>query len=110
MKKAQEYASEMLVVYADCLMSKDWDPLRKKISEVLVNVAVREVTELRRMRNVSKDSALIPIFKDQRKKYQSICTTVNKVHDSLLNVTDFDKTVEAIHPTIYDWYVSNVLA
>ena len=72
-------------------------------------VAVSEVQELRKMRNISTDKGLIQIFKEQRQKYGSICKIVNGVKADLLSITDFDEVIKEIHPSIYDWYVSEVL-
>ena len=110
MKKAKEHASELLVVYADAIMQENWQLLTKKMSDVFMAVAVSEVQELRKMRNVSTDNGLIPIFKEQRQKYGSICKIVNGVKPDLLSITDFDEVIKEIHPSIYDWYVSVVLA
>lgn len=109
MKKAKEHASELLVVYADAVMQKNWQLFTKKMSDVFMAVAVSEVQELRKMRNISTDNGLIPIFKEQRQKYGSICKIVNGVKSNLLSITDFDEVIKEIHPSIYDWYVSAVL-
>ena len=110
MKKAKEHASELLVVYADAVMQENWQLFTKKMSDVFMAVAVSEVQELQKMRNVSTDNGLIPIFKEQRQKYGSICKIVNSVQSDLLSITDFDGVIKEIHPSIYDWYVSAVLA
>lgn len=110
MRKSKEIANEICVVYADAIMQDNWKLFTKKISDVFLEVAVNEVQELRKMRNVSTDSGLIPIFKEQRQKYNSICKVVNTVKSDLLSVTDFDEVIKEIHPSIYDWYVSNVVA
>ena len=110
MKKAKEHASELLVAYTDAVMQEDWQLFTNKMSDVFMAVAVSEVQELRKMRNVSTDNGLIPIFKEQRQKYGSICKIVNGVKSDLLSITDFDEVIKEIHPSIYDWYVSAVLA
>ena len=109
MKKSKEHASELLVVYADAVMQENWQLFTKKMSDLFMAVAVSEVQELRKMRNVSTDKGLIPIFKEQRQKYGSICKIVNGVKADLLSITDFDEVIKEIHPSIYDWYVSEVL-
>jgi hypothetical protein len=110
MKKAKEYASELLVVYADAAMQENWQLFTKKLSDVFMDVAVSEVQELLKMRNISTDNGLIPIFKEQRQKYGSICKTVNGVKPDLLSITDFDEVIKEIYPSVYEWYVSQVLA
>jgi len=109
MKKAKEYANELLVVYADAVMQENSQLFTKKLSDVFMAVAVNEVRELQKIRNVSTDNGLIPIFKEQRKKYGSICKIVNGVRPDLLSITDFDEVIKEIYPSIYDWYVSTVL-
>lgn len=109
MKKAKEHANELLVVYADAVMHENWQLFINKISAVFTAVAVSEIHELRKIRNVSTDNGLIPIFKEQRKKYGSICKIVNGVKSDLLSITDFDEVIKEIHPSIYDWYISVVL-
>lgn len=110
MKKGKEHASELLVIYADAIMQENWKLFAEKLSNVFLEVAVNEVQELRKMRNVSTDNGLIPIFKEQRQKYGSICKIVNGVKADLLSVTDFDEVIKEVHPKIYDWYVSAVIA
>ena len=44
-------------------MQEDWKLFTKKLSDVFMEVAVKDVQELRKMRNVSTDNGLIPIFK-----------------------------------------------
>ena len=56
------------------------------------------------------DNGLIPIFKEQRQKYNAICKVVNTVKSDLLSITDFDEVIKEVHPSIYEWYVSNVVA
>jgi hypothetical protein len=109
MKKAKEHASELLVAYSDAVMQENWHLFTKKISDVFMEVAVNEVKELRKMRNVSTDNGMIPIFKEQRQKYGSICKIINGVKPDLLSITDFDELIKEIYPSIYDWYVSVVL-
>ena len=109
MKKSKEHASELLVVYADAVMQENWQLFTKKMSDVFMAVAVIEVQELQETRNVSTDKGLIPIFKEQRQKYGSICKIVNGVKADLLSITDFDEVIKEIHPSIYEWYVSEVL-
>ena len=109
MKKAKEHANELVVAYSDAIMKKDWSLFTKKISDVFYQVAVFEVKELQIARNIKNDNALIPIFKDQRKKYGSICNIVNVVKADLLSITDFDEVIKEVHPKIFDWYVSDVL-
>jgi hypothetical protein len=109
MKKAKEHASELLVVYADAVMQENWQLFTNKMSDVFMAISVSEVQELRKMRNVSTDNGLIPIFKEQRQKYGSICKIVNCVISDLLSITDFDEVIKEIHPNIYDWYVKEVL-
>jgi hypothetical protein len=109
MKRAKEHANELLVVYADALMEEKWQLFTKKLSDVFMALAVSEVEELRKMRNVSTDNGLIPIFKEQRKKYGLICKIVNEVKNNLLSTTYFDEVIKEIYPSIYDWYVSSVL-
>ena len=110
MKKAKEHASELVVSYSDAVMNNNWDIFKTKISDVFYEVAVNEVKELQKARNIKLDTGLIPIFKDQRKKYGSICQIVNTVKADLLSITDFDNVIKEIHPNIYGWYAENVLA
>ena len=107
--KAKEHAGELLVAYADAIMQDDWQLFTKKLSDIFYAVAVDEISELRKMRNVSTDNGLIPIFKEQRQKYGTICKIVNGVKPNLLSITDFDEVIKEIHPSIYDWYLSAVL-
>lgn len=109
MKKSKEHASELLVAYADAIMQENLQLFTKKLSDTFIAVAVSEVQELRKMRNVSTDNGLVQIFKDQRQKYGSICKIANGVKADLLSITDFDEMIKEIHPSIYDWYVSEVL-
>ena len=110
MKKAKEHASELLVVYADATMQGDWKLFTNKLAEVWMEVAVKEIQELRKMRNVSTDNGLIPIFKEQRQKYGSICKIVNEVKPDLLSLSDFDEIIHEVHPSIYEWYSTNILS
>ena len=110
MKKSKEHASELLVVYADAIMQENWKLFTQKLADVFREVAINEVHEMRKARNISTDNGLIPIYKDQRLKYGSICKIVNGVKADLLSITDFDEVIKEVHPKIYDWYVSAVLA
>jgi hypothetical protein len=107
--KAKEYAKEILVVYADAIMLNKWQLFTVKLSEVFMSIGVTEVKELQKARNVSTDKGLIPIFKQQREKYGTICKIVNQVNPNLLNIKDFDELIKEIHPSIFDWYKSNVI-
>ena len=109
MKKAKEHASELLVVYADAIMQRNGQLFNQKLSDVFMEIAVNEIKELRQMRNISTDAGLISIFKEQRKKYGSICGIVNQVKSGLLNISDFDGVIEEIYPSIYSWYLSEVV-
>lgn len=109
MRKAKEIANELCVVYADAIMQDEWKLFTKKLSDVFMEVAVSDVKDLRKMRNISTDNGLIPIFKEQRQKYGSICKVVNTVKSDLLSITDFDEVIKEVHPNIYDWYVSQVV-
>ena len=110
MKKAKEHANELVVAYSAAIMNENWKLFTQKLSDVFLEVAVNEVKELQKARNIKMDSGLVPIFKDQRAKYGSICRIVNTVKADLLSITDFDEVIKVIHPNIYDWYVSAVLA
>lgn len=110
MKKAKEHANEILVVYSDAVAKENQQLFTKKMSDVFMAVAVTELKELCKMRNVSTDNGLIQVFKEQRQKYGSICKIVNSVKPNLLSITDFDEVIKKVHPSIYDWYVSAVLA
>lgn len=110
MKTGKEHALELLVIYADAVMLKNWKLFTEKLSSVFFEVAVHEVHELRKMRSVSTDNGLIPIYKEQRQKYGTICKIVNGVKADLLSITDFDEVIKEVHPSIYEWYVSAVLA
>ena len=110
MRKSKEIANEICVVYADAIMQENWQLFTKKLSDVFMEVAVKDVQELRQMRNVKTDNGLISIFKEQRQKYNAICKVVNTVKSDLLSVTDFDEVIKEVHPSIYEWYVSNVVA
>lgn len=109
MKKAKEHARELLVAYADAVMQENRQLFAEKLSDVFMAVAVNEVQELHKMRNVSTDNGMISIFKEQRQKYGSICKIVNVVKSDLLSITDFDEVIKEIYPSIYDWYISTVL-
>lgn len=109
MRNSKEIANEICVVYADAIMQKDIKLFTKKLSQVYIEVVMMDVNELRKLRKVSTDSGLIPIFKEQRKKYGAICRIVNTVASGLLSISDFDEAVKEIHPRIYDWYVDKVL-
>ena len=109
MRKAKEIANELCIVYADAVMQDKWYLFTKKLTDVFLEVAVKDVRELRQMRNVKTDNGLIPIFKEQRQKYNAICKIVNTVKSDLLSVEDFDRVIKEINPSIYEWYVSNVL-
>ncbi len=109
MRKSKEIANEICVVYADAIMQENWQLFTKKLSDVFMEVAVKDVQELRQMRNVKTDNGLIPIFKEQRQKYNAICKVVNTVKSDLLSVTDFDEVIKEVYPSIYEWYVSNVV-
>ena len=109
MKKAKDHASELLVVYCDAVILEDRSLFTKKLADVFREVAINEVAEIRKARSVSTDNGLISVYKDQRQKYGSICKIVNGVKADLLSVTDFDEVIKAVHPFIYDWYVSTIL-
>lgn len=108
-KKAKEHASELVLVYADAVMQENWQLFANKLSDVFMAVAVNEVKELMEMRNVSTDNGMKSIFKEQRQKYGSICKIVNGVKSDLLSITDFDEVIKEIHPSMYNWYMSDVL-
>ena len=52
MRKSKEIANEICVVYADAIMQENWQLFTKKLSDVFMEVAVKDVQELRQMRNV----------------------------------------------------------
>ncbi len=91
-------------------MIDDHHLFARKAADVFMEVAVNDVNEMKEQRKVSTDRGLIPIFKEQRRKYGAICREVNKVRDGLLSITDFDEVIKEIHPSIYGWYVVNVIA
>jgi hypothetical protein len=109
MKNAHQYASEILVLYADFIIINDATLLKQKLNEVFCSMIVNEIAELRKVRNISSDNAIIPVFKEQRKKFAAICKIVNAIKPDFLAVTDFDMAVEEIYPNIYEWYKSNIL-
>lgn len=109
MKKAKEYSNELLVVYADAVMQNNWKLFTDKLADVFLAIGVTEIKELRTIRNIKTDNGLIPIFKEQRQKYGAICKIVNSVHFQLLKITDFDELIKEIYPSVYGWYMQNVL-
>lgn len=109
MRKSKEIANEICVVYADAIIQENRQLFTKKISDVFTEVAVKDVQELCQMHNVKTDNGLIPIFKEQRQKYNTICKVVNTVKSDLLSVTDFDEVIKEVYPSIYEWYISNVV-
>jgi len=117
MKKAKEHASELLAVYAEAIRRDNWELFTEKVTDVFREVAVNEVQEMQKARNISLDTGtaynmrtiLMPIYKSQRVKYSVICKIVNGAHANSLAVEDFDKVVKAVHPKIYDWYASDIL-
>ncbi len=109
MKKAREHAAELAVIYADAIMENNWKLFTDKLADVFQEICVNEVMELRTARNIKFDSGLIPIYKDQRQKYFTICTQINQVHPKLLSITDFDEVIKEVYPKIYDWYCQEVL-
>jgi hypothetical protein len=110
MQKASLYSSQILVSYADAIMLNDDKLFTNKMNDVFIKIAVDEVQELRQLRNIKTDAGLVPIFKEQRQKYLSICNKVNIVKKDLLQVTDFDEVIKEVYPSVYDWYVANVVA
>lgn len=109
MKKSKEYAKELVIAYERSLNKNDFLEFKDLIANVWFELTCKEVKELAVARNVKFDSGLIPILKDQRKKYASICNIVNKINSDLLSVSDFDEVIKRTQPKIYDWYVSEVL-
>jgi hypothetical protein len=110
MKKAKEHANELVVAYSNAVMNENFGIFKNKLSLVWAELVINEVKELEKARNIKLDTALVPIFKDQRQKYWSICKIVNTVKADLLSISDFDEVVKAIYPNIYEWYVKAVLA
>lgn len=110
MRKSKEIANEICVFYADAKMQNDWQLFTKKLSEVFMELAVKDIQELRQLRNVKTDNGLISIFREQRQKYGAICKIVNTVKGDLLFIGDFDNVIKEVHPSIYEWYVRNVVA
>ena len=110
MRKAKQIANEICLVYADAIMQNNWQLFTKKLSDVFKEVAVNDVLELSQMRNVKTDNGLIPIFKEQRQKYNSVCKIVNSIKNDLLCITDFDEVIKEVYPEdIYKWYYDNIL-
>jgi hypothetical protein len=109
MKRAKEHANELIVAYSDAIMNGNRKIFTDKLSDVLEEVAINELKELQKQRNISLDTGLIPLFKEQRNKYASICKIVNSVDEGLLSISDFDDVIKLIYPDIYEWYVENVL-
>lgn len=110
MRTSKQIANELLVHYADAIMLKDKEIFNKKLSSVFEEVVIKDVEELRKLRNVQYDAGLVGVFKDQRQKYASICVAFNKgIKSDLLKVTDFDEVVKEIYPSVYEWYCENVL-
>ena len=110
MKRAKEHASEIVIVYADAVLQENRHLFIEKMTDVLMAVTLIEVQELRKMRNTSTDNGLIPVFKEQRNKFDSICKIVNIAIPTLLSIADFDEVIKKIYPSIYDWYASTFLA
>jgi len=109
MKKARQYASEILVAYTDTIFLKNIEIFKKKMAEVLKSITINEIEELIKTRNVTTDNGLLSILKEQRQKYKSICNIVDIAKQGLLLVTDFDSVIEKIYPSIYEWYCKYVL-
>jgi len=117
MKKAKEHASELLAVYAEAIRQENWGIFTEKLTAVLHEVAINEVQEMRKARNLSQDTGtvynlltiLMPIYKSQRVKYSVICKIVNGAHANSLANEDFDEVVEAAHPKLFEWYASAIL-
>lgn len=108
MKKAKEHAEAIITAFKQS-NKENVNPFTEKMTEVFMDVAGNEIVELRKARNIKVDSGLIPIFKDQRKKFGSIVTIVNETTSDLLHITDFDGVIEELYPNIYDWYKKEVL-
>ena len=109
MKKAKEHADELITAYSEAIKNEKPELFIRQLTNVLNAVAVLEIKELIKARNVKYDSGLIAIYKDQRKKYRSISQIVNTVKSDLLSITDFDKGIKKLYPSMYDWYVNNIL-
>lgn len=82
----------------------------KVVSNVLTKVLSAEVTQLRKARNIKLDSGLIPIYRDQRNKWSSICKIVNKHYDKeYLDTQMFDDGFVELYPSLSSWYTKSVL-
>jgi hypothetical protein len=69
MKKAQEYA--------DRLIKCDSIDSAKIETGKVVHEMISEILEIARIRNIQNKSALVPIIKEQERKWFSICNKVN---------------------------------
>jgi len=109
MKKAKDFAKEIIDSFVNAQKANDSHLLTQKLTEVFLELTRNEITELKVMRHIKTDSGLIPVFKEQRQKYNSICKHVNAIHDNLLDLNLFDELIGLTYPNIFEWYKANVL-
>lgn len=109
MRNSKQIGKDILQALISNTRNKDDATLCQKISEILVEIALTDIKEATAVKETLTDSALIHIFKEQRKKYQEVCEIVNAFKKDLLLVTDFDEAIKILHPLIYKWYISNIV-
>ncbi len=109
MKKGKEYSDEILKSLNESLLNDDMMIFVYKLNEVFKNLLIHEIDEIKKLRNVQYDNGLIAIFKEQRKKYETIVKHVEKQFPNFMLITDFDDAVKTYYPEIYGWYVENVI-
>lgn len=109
MKKAKEYADELAKAFDKSVRTGNNEYITKMLADVLYRVTRTEVFELKELRKISTDQGLVPIFKEQRKKYAAICRRFNKYGNGMLSVADFDAAIKMSYKAIYHWYETEVL-
>jgi hypothetical protein len=82
MKKAKQYAEEMLAEFSKYPLGS---VLTKEQNKTVVDIfhkarveMLDEISEIIKMRHAKFDRALFPIYEEQIKKWQAICRLVNK--------------------------------
>lgn len=95
MKKAKEYAKEIIETYIE----KNESQAKYKAAEIVKDLFA-ECKEIENKRKITKYAALLAILKEQHLKWVAICRNVNK-EINLLNERAFLDVIEQKMTMIY---------
>lgn len=96
MKKAKEFAKEIIEIYIQFGENKAIES-----GSIVIDVLINESKEIEKQRKAKSYSAILSVLKEQNIKWQSIVNNVNKEIPNLLNHKAFLNRIETKMTMIY---------